>query len=125
VSAMHPAVIASNFFWRDSGLAFAHSMVTLRRRPFPNLGREDFVGVVGSSRLPLLWRDALSVVLRSLDDLECASALLSLSARALVGDLRVLGIASSSMVFPRDLKGVVVSVRLRIVMPWRCLNFRF
>jgi hypothetical protein len=63
--------------------------------------------------------------LRSLDDRECASPLLSRFASALVGDLRVLGMASSSIVFPRDLFGLAVRVRLRMVMPWRCRSLRF
>jgi hypothetical protein len=79
---------------------------------------------VGSRKPPLLRRVSSGDV-RSLEDRECASPLLSLKASALVGDLSVLGMASSSMVRPRDFGGVVVSVRLRIVMPWRCLSLRF
>jgi hypothetical protein len=33
--------------------------------------------------------------------------------------------ASSSNVFPRGREGLVVSVRLRMVMPWRCRSLRF
>jgi hypothetical protein len=63
--------------------------------------------------------------LRSLEDREWARLLLSRMANALVGDLSVLGMASSSIVFPRDLEGASVSVRLRMVMPWRCRSLRF
>lgn len=80
---------------------------------------------MGSRRLSLLRRGAASVDFSWLDDRECARPLFSLSASTFVGDLSVLGIASSSIVLPRGLEGGVVSVRLRIVMPWRCRSLRF
>jgi len=95
------------------------------RSPFPNEGLLGFGGVVGSPESPFSRRSELLEGLRSLDDRECARPLLSRMANALVGDFSVLGIASSSMVLPRDLEEANVSVRLRMVMPCRCLSFRF
>jgi hypothetical protein len=86
------------------------------------MGLADFGGVTGSRIVPLPC--PLGDV-RSLDDRECASPLLSRIASALVGDFSVLGTASSSIVLPRDREGVEVSVRLRMVMPWRCRSLRF
>ena len=49
----------------------------------------------------------------------------------MVGDLRALGMASSSMVLPRERVGVGAGagagdrVRLRMAMPWRCRSLRF
>jgi hypothetical protein len=110
--------MSSSFFWRVNGLALVHSSVDLLRSPLPKAGLGDLVGEVGSCSAPL-------GSFRSLEDRECARPLLSRSASALVGDLSVLGSASSSIVFPRDRKGLEVSVRLRMVMPWRCLSLRF
>ena len=100
-----------------------HSIVERRRSPLPYPG---LVAVFGAgSRKPPLLRRVSSGEVRSLEDRECARPLLSLRASALVGDLSVLGIASSSMVRPRDFGGDKLSVRLRMVMPWRCLSLRF
>jgi hypothetical protein len=122
VSAMRSAAMSSSLFWRVIGLALVHSIVVLLRSPFPNIGLVDFGGVAGSRMLsmPCPLDDV-----RSLDDREWASPLLSRIASALVGDFSVLGTASSSIVFPRDLEGVAASVRLRMVMPWRCRSLRF
>ena len=45
----------------------------------------------------------------------------------MVGDLRALGMASSSKVLPRERVGVGAGnrVRLRMAMPWRCRSLRF
>jgi hypothetical protein len=75
--------------------------------------------------VPLPCRSGPLEDVRSLDDREWASPLLSRIASALVGDFSVLGTASSSIVLPRDLEGVEASVRLRMVMPWRCRSLRF
>lgn len=66
-----------------------------------------------------------SLDLRSLDERECSSLRLSRWARAFVGVFSDEGIASSSMVPRRGLAGDCTRVKLRIVMPWRCLIFRF
>ena len=45
----------------------------------------------------------------------------------MVGDLRALGMASSSKVLPRERVGVGAGdrVRLRMAIPWRCRSLRF
>jgi hypothetical protein len=65
------------------------------------------------------------MLLMSLDEREWVKDLVSRSVSVLVGDLSVLGNASSSMVLPRDVVGARDRVRLRMVMPWRCLSLRF
>jgi hypothetical protein len=89
------------------------------------VGRTGLVGVVGLRNMALSKSSASSIEVRSLDDREWTSDFASRSARALVGDFRALGRPSSSIVFPRDRVGARVSVRLRMVMPWRCLSLRF
>ena len=122
---MRPAVMSSSFFWRVNGLALVHSIVERLLNPVPYAGRVVFWGVFGSRKPPLLRRPASSGEVRSLDDQECVNPLLSRNARAFAGDLKVLGMASSSMVLPRGLEGPAVRVRLRMEMPCRCLSLRF
>jgi hypothetical protein len=125
VSAMQSAAMSSSFFWRVRGLALVHSIVVRLRSTLLSPGLAVFVGVAGSCMAPLPCCSELLGNLRSFDDRECARPLLSRNAKALVGDFNVLGNASSSIVFPRDREGLHVSVRLRIVMPWRCRSLRF
>ncbi|RMZ70752.1 transcriptional regulation of mitochondrial recombination domain-containing [Pyrenophora seminiperda CCB06] len=113
VSAKRPAVMSCSFFWRVNGLAFAHSSVDRLLERVAKPGR------VGFSVVP----DEL----RSLDEREWARPLLSRSARAFVGDLSVLGMASSSMVLPRDLEGFsgVYWGRMRVeLLDRRCCGKR-
>ena len=123
VSAIQPAVMSSSLFWRVNGLALVHSSVDRRRMPL--VGLTGRVGVAGLRRLPWSKRSSSWTLLRSLDDRDWVSDLLSRSVNVLVGDLSALGSASSSIVFPRDLVGASVNVRLRMVMPCRCLSLRF
>lgn len=91
----------------------------------PLVGLTGRAGALGVCRLPWSKRSSSSMLLRSLDEREWGKGLLSRSASVLVGDLSALGNASSSIVFPRDLVGARDKVRLRMVMPWRCLSLRF
>jgi hypothetical protein len=122
---MRPPVASSNFFCRSSGLAPDQSSVLRLRNPDKNEGREGLAWSFFFRRSPFPCDAEPSEKRRSLEERECSSFLLSRCARTLAGDLRVDGMASSSKVLPRCRPGLETSVRLRIVIPWRCLSFRF
>lgn len=84
---------------------------------FP-IGGLNFVGLSGSGS-SLDKPFGFDGDLRSFDDLECSSLLLSRRANNFVGDLNALGSDSSSFVFPRDRAGGRERVKLRSDMPSR------
>jgi hypothetical protein len=140
-SAIRSAVTPSSFCCRDWGLAFAHSRV-LRLRSFAKEGRGGVFGV------PLLLSGAFWVFsislrlclvpsaseydpssgtrLRSDELLEWPKAFCSRKATSLAGEMRFLGTASSSMVFPRARDdGGALSVKLRREIEVKLRSRRF
>ena len=79
----------------------------------------------GLLSLLLLWSFPLSLDLRSLNDRDwCRDLPASWARTSFDGVCSVVGISSSSIVFPRPLGGGVTT-KLRTEMPCRCRSLRF
>lgn len=118
VSSMRMLITSSSFRWRSGGLAPDHSdVILLLSCPCSNL-RGALVWWAASPELA----SALSTSLRLSDELAWPSREANFGLINLVGEFRVDGIASSSVVCPRVRLDSSVSVKFRTVIPYKCLS---
>ena len=118
MSAIVDAITSSKFRCRTDGSETDHCTVVRRRI----LGVVECpLGCTGDERR----FDTFGGDLRSVEEDECFSLLVSFCARRFAGDWRLAGTSSSVMVRPRDLGEGATTLILRAEIPckWRSLRF--